>query len=127
MRLACLICGGVLDPNAGPPETPPWRCDECCWSWWVAELLPEAVKIFRRERYDFGDGGTPGYRAVRRAVEIEAELAQIRGVSVRPDQLDLIAPETLRGLLSRFRVLESMAAAMRERAVPSEVPAEWVS
>ena len=123
MRTACLICGGVCSPNAGPPETPPWRCDECLWSWWVAEL--EAFRDFRRERYDFGDGGTPAHIAVRAAVFLEAELAQIRGVSVRHDQLDLIAPEILAGLLGRFRVHENIAGAMRERAVPSEVPAEW--
>jgi hypothetical protein len=91
----------------------------------VAELVPEAVKHFRRERYDFGDGGTPGHIAVRAAVFVEAELAQIRGVSVRHDQLDLIAPEILAGLLARFRVHENIAGAMRERAMPAVVPVEW--
>jgi hypothetical protein len=119
------MCGGSLQVNTGGPETAPWRCGECLWSWWTAEVSQDALRHFRRERIDYGDGGTPGLKSVRRAVEVEAELAQIRGVSLRQDQLDLVSTEALSSLLARWKIHESLAEQMRERVMPDSVPSEW--
>lgn len=96
---SCPRCGCQLLPNLGDPLTPPWRCDECRTSYWVAELSQEARLSYRVAQRDFGHAGSASHREVRRAVGSEREEAIRRGVSIRHDQLGLFKRETLVKLL----------------------------
>lgn len=109
----CPSCGGPLQPNAMGPQTPPWRCDECLVSWWASELTPVALQAFRRERWDWGDGGTVGHSEVREAVRVEAEKAAMRGVSLREEQIELVHPDVHKGLLNRAKIAPGFADKMR--------------
>ena len=101
----CPICGRNLLPNSDGWWVPPWKCDECRQSWWVAELTQEARRHFRRDQRDFGVLGSAGYLVVRTAVDAEMEEAEARGVSVRREQLGILPRETLSGLMIRHPLI----------------------
>lgn len=113
----CIADGYPLAPNAAGPQTAPWRCDECHTSWWVAELTREAHDAWRLNQGDFGHRGSETYKAIRAAVAIEVEAAMKRGVSLRREQLGLVAPRTIQALLKRGHVIEKgFEAEMRAHA-----------
>jgi hypothetical protein len=95
----CPICGGVLLPNAGPPTVAPWRCDQDLISWWVAELTPAARQVFRVREVGWGARSSRSYKEVRRAVLLEREEAIRRGSSLRREQIGLVSPMAIKGLL----------------------------
>lgn len=112
-HMLCPRDGSQLLPNAGGPDTPPWRCDECHLSWWVAELSQEARKHYRREQQDWGHMGSAGHKAVREAVHDEMEVAAVRGVSLRREQLGLFSKHTIDLLLERHHVTSHFHEQMR--------------
>jgi DNA-directed RNA polymerase subunit M/transcription elongation factor TFIIS len=99
----CPRCGGILHPNIAGPETPPWRCDECHKSYWVAQLTQEARQHFRHAQHDYGWLGSPGHTLVHEAIEVEMREAAARGVSLRREQIGLIGKAELKALMERHK------------------------
>ena len=113
----CPICGRGLAPNMDGPWTPPWRCDECHVSWWVAELSVSARLAFRKAQHDWGFPGQPGHESVNDQRDSEMQDANHRGVSLRREQLGLIPASVHAALLKRHpKIHPEFAAAMRQQA-----------
>lgn len=87
-RVTCPYCNGVLYPAAFTPESAPWFCSICHYSWWAAELTEDARKQFRPALCDFGVG--PKLLELQEKVLAEREEARARGTSVRHDQVQLM-------------------------------------
>jgi hypothetical protein len=102
-HVLCLKCGGDLTAYAGSPDIPPWWCEDCRLFYWTAELTQEARAAYRKEMHDFGHPGSTEHKAVREAVHAEAELAAVRGISLRREQLGLVSKPTLRALIKRHQ------------------------
>lgn len=98
---SCPHCGCDLKPNALGPDTPPWRCDECHTSWWVAELSQYARQHYNPHKLDWGHRGSEPHLKIRAQVAAELEVAIKRGVSLRREQLGLVLPRTLDALMRR--------------------------
>ena len=103
---SCPADGNPLVPNIDRPEIPPWRCDECHHSYWVAELTQSARDAYRRPQRDYGHLGSKTHKAVRAAVLAELEQACRRGVSLRREQIGLLRPRTIESLLKRGHRLD---------------------
>jgi hypothetical protein len=102
----CLYCGGALAPTAQGPDSPPFHCSPCFWSWWAAQLTAAARASFRPDTHDFSDP------AVAVAVAAEAAEAAQRGTSLRLDQVDQITPTVAAALRSGFRLTSDIDAAL---------------
>jgi hypothetical protein len=90
----CLICGQLLQPVALGPEHAPWLCNHCHRGFFHEELARRGY--WRRYYRDFGHRGP-----VQAAVQVELVEAQVRGTSLRPDQLGLVPKEVLLALLAQ--------------------------
>ncbi len=103
----CPLCGGRLDPVPGHYLSAPWRCPACFRGWFAAELTPEAQASYRRAQDDFRPRGP-----VAEAVRLELEQAALRHASLRPEQVPLVEPVTLRRLLGT--VSDDLAVRIRQ-------------
>jgi transposase-like protein len=72
MMMTCLMCGGELERVRLSGEHAPWLCSRCRHAWWEAELSPEARRLWRRSKRDFGHRGE-----VAEAVALERRHALI--------------------------------------------------
>lgn len=101
---SCPFCGGNVDANCAAPDTPPWRCAACLWSFWVAQMTPEARCSVRPSRLDWGEGHHEATKKIHADVEAERLAAHVRGVSVRREQLGLVNKDDLALLLKRHHL-----------------------
>lgn len=100
--LDCPSCGQQLTPSLGDWQTPPWACHIDHRLFWVEELLPLSRQNFRPQYHDFGYGDHNKGLVARRYAETIA--AQLRGTSVREEQLGLLDKGTLEGLMKRKKI-----------------------
>ncbi len=110
---SCVRCGQQLTPNVSGPETPPWRCDHCHLSWWVAELSTHARLHYRSSQQDWGVGSSEHHKSVREEVRKEQEEAARRGISLRREQLGHVSKKTLHSLAKHHRISSHFAAMMK--------------
>ena len=122
MRTACLICGGVCSRTPVLPRLLPGDATSACGRGGWPNLKPSGTSG-ASDTTSVTEGPRRHCRTCRRL--LGGRTGPDPRDSVRHDQLDLIAPEILAGLLGRFRVHENIAGAMRERAAPPNLPAEW--
>ena len=92
-RIGCPKCGKALMPVALGPDTAPWLCADCARGFFTVELTEEARAQYRPDKDDWGHG-TPA-TTLRSKVTDEWVKAQVRGSSLRHDQLDLVDKDTL--------------------------------
>lgn len=114
----CPADGAPLVPNTDRPEIPPWRCDECHHSYWVAELTTYARLAYRRPQRDFGHLGSKTHKTIRAEVLAELEAACHRGLSVRREQLGLLRPRTMENLLLRGHPIHPEFEALMRAQLP---------
>lgn len=107
-RVTCPLDKLTLLPVVLRPDSAPWYCVGCRYSYWAAELSEAARKQYRPAVRDFGYGEP--LEQLQRDVEAEIAEAVIRGTSCREDQIELLPLVGLQRLADDPRVHESFRA-----------------
>ena len=108
--LTCPKCGATLQPVALDAFTAPWLCPIDSLGFWAAELTVEARALFNIETNS--RDSSPESETVGEACYVERDDAQLRGTSLRLDQITFTSIIELKYLVSQKHIDHTFIAAV---------------